>query len=116
MKPIFQQVKVTRPKGNVFDLSHEKKLSFNMGELIPIYIQEIVPGDKFKVQSEMLVRCAPMLAPMMHRVNLYTHFFFVPNRLVYKNWPSYITGGSDGLANPTFPTLTLTDALKAHIS
>ena len=114
MKPIFQQVKVTRPKGNVFDLSHEKKLSFNMGELIPIYIQEIVPGDKFKVQSEMLVRCAPMLAPMMHRVNLYTHFFFVPNRLVYKNWPAYITGGSDGLANPTFPTLTLTDALKAQ--
>ena len=86
MKPLFNSVQLKKPKGNKFDLTHEKKLSCNMGELIPAYLQEIIPGDKFKVDTEMLLRCAPMIAPMMHRVNVYMHYFFVPNRLVWSNW------------------------------
>jgi hypothetical protein len=105
MKPIFNQIKLNAPKRNAFDLSHEKKLSFDMGELVPILVQEVVPGDKFKVSTESLVRFAPMLAPMMHRVNVYTHYFYVPNRLVYNNWQDYITGGRLGTTNPTFPTM-----------
>ena len=114
MKPLFNSVQLHKPKGNKFDLTHEKKLSCNMGELIPAYIQEVIPGDKFRVNTEMLLRCAPMIAPMMHRVNVYMHYFFVPNRLVWSNWETYITGGVDGLQVPTFPTLTLTNALKAQ--
>lgn len=116
MKPLFNQVKLKKPRTNAFDLSQEKKLSLNMGELVPIMIQEVLPGDRFKVTSEMLIRMAPMLAPMMHRVNAYTHFFFVPNRLVYDEWQNYITGGADGTLAPAFPVINLTEALKAQFA
>jgi len=97
-------------KKNVFDLTHEKKLSMNMGDLVPIYLQEVMPGDKFQVSTEQLMRLAPMVAPLMHRVNVYTHFFFVPNRLVFDQWQDFITGGSDGKLEPTLPTMQLNGA------
>lgn len=100
---LFNIVPSRRPKRNVFDLSHEKKLSCNMGELIPILCEEVVPGDTFKMRTEVMLRLAPMLAPMMHRVNVYTHFFFVPNRLLWNNWEDFITGGENGTANPIHP-------------
>nr|WAE43359.1 MAG: major capsid protein [Microviridae sp.] len=112
MKPLFNEVKLKKIRRNAFDLSHEKKLSMDMGSLVPIYLQEVVPGDKFKVNTEVLVRFAPMLAPLMHRVNVFTHYFFVPNRLVYENWQSYITGGTQGTDNPTFPVMKINNANK----
>lgn len=108
MNKIFNSVKLQKPRTNRFDLSHEKKLSCNMGELIPIYLQEVVPGDKFNVSSEMLIRLAPMVAPMMHRVNAYVHYFFVPNRLVWDNWQDFITGGRLGTDASVLPKINLT--------
>lgn len=60
---------------NLFDLSHEVKLTCNMGNLVPIMCEEVVPGDVFRVSSDIVIRMAPMLAPIMHNVNVYTHFF-----------------------------------------
>lgn len=114
MSKIFNSVKLTRPKANVFDRSHEKKLSCNMAELVPILLEEVVPGDKFRINSEIMMRMAPMIAPIMHRVNVYTHFFFVPNRLVYTEWEDFITGGENGLATPVFPTIPINDAYAAY--
>jgi len=105
MNKLFNSVKLQKPRTNQFDLSHEKKLSMNMGELVPIYLQEVVPGDKFRVNSEMLVRLAPMVAPMMHRVNAYVHYFFVPNRLVWTNWQDFITGGRLGTDASVLPKI-----------
>lgn len=100
---LFEQTSVKRLKKNVFDLSHERKLSLNMGNLVPIYLEEVVPGDKFKVSTEQLIRLAPLVAPIMHRINVYTHFFFVPNRLIWDGWKDFITGGKDGTSAPAFP-------------
>lgn len=105
MAQIFDRIKLTKPKSSVFDLSHEKKLSLNMGDLVPIFLQETLPGDQFKVNIEHLIRFQPLLAPIMHRVNVYTHFFFVPNRLVWNDWEKFITGGSDGEQLPVFPRI-----------
>jgi hypothetical protein len=104
---LFNQVKINKPKSSVFDLSHEKKLTCNMGELIPIYLDEILPGDKFKVNTEMLIRFHPMIAPLMHRINATVHYFYVPNRLVFKNWDKFITGGDDGADATPFPQISL---------
>lgn len=93
------------PSKSVFDLTHERKLSGNMGDLIPIACVPIIPGDEFAWKTDMLVRLAPMLAPMMHRVNVYTHAFFVPNRTVMTDWESFITGGPDGTDATVFPTI-----------
>lgn len=100
---MFNNIRTMRPKLNKFDLSHDVKLSFNMGELVPVLVNEVVPGDRFQVQSEVMLRFAPMLAPIMHRVNVWTHYFFVPNRLVWNEWEDFITGGEDGTSQPVHP-------------
>jgi len=107
MSNLFQQVAGKRIKRNKFDKSHERKLTMNMGELIPMYLDEIVPGDKFRVKSEIFSRFAPLVAPIMHRINIQTHYFFVPNRLIWEDWEEFITGGEDGTATPIWPTISI---------
>lgn len=111
---IFNQLQRTRIPRNKFDLSHERKLSANMGKLIPIMVEEVVPGDTIRAKSEILLRLAPMLAPMMHRVNVYTHYFFVPNRLVWSEWEDFITGGRLGVTAPAIPTATMSNTYSSN--
>jgi len=106
---LFNQVQVRKPVKNKFNLSHERKLSFRMGELIPVNCMEIVPGDSFRVSSEILMRTAPLLAPIMHRVNVRLEHFFVPNRLIYTDWENFITGGVDGDLAPVAPYAKMSD-------
>lgn len=106
-KNIFTQVNMQKPRSNVFDLSHERKLSMDMGKLVPINLMECVPGDNFKISTSQLVRFAPMLAPMMHTVNVYVHYFFVPNRILWDGWEEFITGGETATSNRVFPTLNV---------
>lgn len=112
MANIFNSIKLKRPRRNVFNLSYESKLTLNAGELVPIMCKPVVPGDKFRVNTEMLVRLAPLVAPMMHRVNVFTHYFFVPNRLVWNQWEDFITKGVDGSDSPSFPVVRLTGVLN----
>lgn len=117
MANIFNSVRLRRPRHNVFNLSYENKLTANAGELIPIMCKPVVPGDKFRVNTEMLVRLAPLVAPMMHRVDVFTHYFFVPNRLLWNQWEEFITKGVDGSDAPAFPTLSFAqtvDVANAH--
>lgn len=106
---LFDMVNISKPKSNLFDLSHEKKMSLNMGDLVPFFLQETVPGDRFRCSSELFLRMAPMLFPVMHRVNVYTHFFFVPKRIIYTEWPDFITGGKDGKQVPLYPKIDYND-------
>lgn len=113
---IFNQTLAMKPKRNVFDLSHDRKLSFQMGQLVPIMCSEVLPGDTFKLTSQQLLRFAPMVAPIMHKVNVYTHFFFVPNRLLWSSWEDFITGGEDGLAAPVAPYINMTSCTNGSVA
>lgn len=93
---LFNSVMGRKPKKNIFDLSHSKMLSMNMGQLIPIMCEDAVPGDVWRCNTETLVRLAPLAAPMMHRVNVIVESFFVPYRLIWTNFEKFITGGEDG--------------------
>lgn len=108
--PLFNKVQMKEPPRSRFDLSHENKLSMNMGDLAPFLLEECIPGDKFEISSEVFVRLAPLLSPMMHRVNATVHYFFIPYRLLWNNptdkddcWETFITGGEDGTATPVPP-------------
>ena len=90
---------------NAFNLSHEVKLTCDMGNLVPIYLEEVVPGDIFRVNSQIVMRLAPLIAPIMQQVDVFTHFFFVPNRLIYDDWEKFITGGVDGKDASVVPTI-----------
>ena len=105
---IFSKVAMPRPQSNTFDLSHDRKFSGKIGELMPISVMEVVPGDKFNIKATNMTRFAPLITPIMHKASVYCHFFFVPNRILWPNWENFISGGEDGLADPTFPTVDLT--------
>lgn len=114
-KNLLNSVQMTRPRSNVFDLSHDFKFSANMGKLIPIMVEEVVPGDKWKIGCSSLIRLAPMVAPLMHRVDVTMHYFFVPNRLVWKDWEDYITNGGEYPGElPAYPVITMNTANWAH--
>jgi len=102
---IFQNTATGRQGSNLFNLSNEHKLTMPMAKLVPFYTQEVVPGDRFKVNAEVFMRLAPTIAPIMHRVNVTTHFWYVPNRIIWDNWKDFITGGEDGNALPPHPYL-----------
>lgn len=104
---IFSKVKMKKPGYSTFDLSHQKKMSLEIGKLVPIFVSETVPGDMFKINTTQLLRMAPMIAPIFHQITVYQHFFFVPNRLVYQNWEPFITGGEDGLDTSVPPTINI---------
>lgn len=99
----MNSIQVNKPSKNKFDLSHEVKQTGNMGTLYPCYIQDVIPGDSFRVNTQQMVRFSPLLAPMMHNVDFKLDYFFVPYRLVWDEWKDFITGGEDGNDLPSFP-------------
>lgn len=107
---LFDSIVARKPRLNKFNLNHDRKFTGTAGELLPILVQEIVPGDKFRVSSEVFMRMAPMLAPVMHNMDVYVHYFFVPNRLVWNEWEDFITGGREGTSMPQFPFIEITQA------
>lgn len=69
-----------------FDRSSSVKTSFNVGDLVPFYVDEVLPGDTFKIKTSKVVRMQPLVAPIMDNLYLDTYYFFVPNRLVWTHW------------------------------
>lgn len=79
------------PKRSKLDLSFDRKLSFNMGELVPILCQECVPGDVFHIAQAHNLMFAPLISPVFQRIDYRTYYFFVPTRLVDSGWQDFIT-------------------------
>lgn len=69
-----------------FDRSQDIKFTFNVGDLVPFYVDEVLPGDTFDVTTSKVVRMQTLLTPVMDNIYLDTYFFFVPNRLVWTHW------------------------------
>ena len=103
---VFDKIRVKKPMRSAFNLSHEVKTTCNMGELVPINCQEVLPGDKFSINTEAFIRLQPLIAPMMHRVNVYVHHFFVPKRLVFEEYEKFWSGGQNGTDVITEPMIT----------
>ncbi|AXL15095.1 major capsid protein [Microviridae sp.] len=101
---------------SAFDLSHEHKTSVDMGFLIPVQCDEVLPGDTFNQRSTALARVAPLQHPLMHRVELRMHTFYVPNRVLHNaivkqgdlgasgDWEDIITGADDTTEIPFYLT------------
>lgn len=94
-------------KRSKHSLSNYKLLTLDMGELVPIGLTEVLPGDSIQQATSALVRCSPLLSPVMHPVSVRIHHWFVPHRLVWDEWEDFITAGPQGTSLPTFPTITL---------
>nr|QJB20376.1 MAG: major capsid protein [Microvirus sp.] len=104
MAKVFNRTASVRPGRSVFNLSYTKLFTCDMGQLIPVLHDEVVPGDHWNIGNEVVVRMQPMVAPVLHEINCYVHYFFVPYRLLWDEWEDFITGGVDGESTAEIPT------------
>nr|CAI9750482.1 major head protein [Cressdnaviricota sp.] len=115
-----------------FNLSNFHNCTLKMGQLYPVHLQEVLPGDTIQMSQSIFMRLAPMVAPVMHPVYMFCHTFYVPSRVI-ANWmnspseyeaissykkfsfdfESFITGGPDGNDSQIFP---LCEILKSDLS
>ncbi len=96
---VFSSVLGNKVGRSVFDLSHVKRFTCDMGQLIPVYFDECVPGDTRKIGMQCVTRFQPLVAPILDSVDLTVHYFFVPTRLLMdkeEDWNTFLTGGVDG--------------------
>ena len=73
-----------------FDSQKSYKTTFDSGYLIPVYVDEVLPGDTINLQMTAFARLATPLFPIMDNMHLDSFFFFVPNRLVWQNWQKFM--------------------------
>nr|DAH84533.1 MAG TPA: major capsid protein [Microviridae sp.] len=93
-----------------FDRSASLKTSFNAGDVVPFFLDEVLPGDTFSVDTSKVVRMQTLLTPMMDNVYLDTYYFFVPNRLVWDHWKEFCGENTESAWIPateyTMPQIT----------
>lgn len=82
----FSQVPTVQIPRSQFNRSHGHKTTFNAGDLVPVYCDEVLPGDTFNLKMDAFARLATPIAPLMDNLYLDSFFFFVPNRLVQDNF------------------------------
>lgn len=82
-------------------LSRYHLLTMNQGQLVPVFMEEVLPGDTFRHKSSALIRVSPLVNPVMHPVHACIHHWFVPSRLLWSNWEAFITGKDPNLTVPT---------------
>lgn len=101
MASLFNKVSRSKlPSNNFRDLSYSNKYDMQIGMLLPVHVEEIVPGDIFMGGHGALVRSQPMVNPVFHNFNYEIRWFFVPNRLVWKNFESFIADQEKGKKTP----------------
>lgn len=88
-----------------FDMSHTVKTTFNVGELIPFDVLEVLPGDTFNIETNILARLQTLITPLMDDLYLDTYYFFVPNRLVWEHWKEF---NGENTKNAWYPSTTYT--------
>lgn len=76
-------------KRTKFDRSHVYKTTFNSGKLIPVFVDEVLPGDTTRISVNYFARLATPIKPIMDNIYLDWFFFFVPNRLVWEHWQNF---------------------------
>jgi hypothetical protein len=86
---------------STFDRSASVKTSFNVGDIVPFFLEEVLPGDTFNVRTSKVVRMQTLLTPMMDNLYLDSYFFFVPNRLVWNHWKEFNGENTESAWIPT---------------
>lgn len=97
-------------KRSKFDRSHVYKTTFNSGKLIPVFVDEVLPGDTTRMSVNYFARLATPIKPIMDNIYLDWFFFFVPNRLVWEHWQNFCfeQEDPDDSTDYVIPTVTAT--------
>lgn len=93
----FNKVRIAINKRSTFDMSHHQVTTTDFGKIIPIACREVLPGDKWSLDPKVFIRLFPLAAPTYGYIKCRVHTFFVPNRIMWKEWNNYISGKSNQL-------------------
>ena len=105
----FSRVPQAEIQRSTFNRVHGLKTTFDSGQLVPIYVDEVLPGDTFQLNATGFGRLSTPLYPVMDNMYVETFFFFVPNRIIWDNWEKF-NGAQDNPGDSTsylVPQLTL---------
>lgn len=105
---VFNRVAKPDIERSTFDRSHGLKTTFDAGKLIPIFVDEALPGDTFNISTSLFGRLSTPLKPVMDNMYLDVHYFSVPIRLIWNNWKRF-NGEQDNPTDSTsyiIPTIT----------
>lgn len=100
LKHEFSRVPRADIQRSTFNRVHGLKTTFDAGYLVPIYVDEVLPGDSFTMKAHGFGRLATPIYPVMDNMYIETFFFFVPNRLVWNNWEKF-NGAQDNPGDST---------------
>ena len=96
---VFTEMQYSSPTKNAFNLSKQTHGTMEFGKLYPVYSRQVYSGDNFKIKASHFIRFAAVLSPLLNKINISYTAFYVPYRLVWKFWPTFISGGynNDGV-------------------
>lgn len=109
----FLELPDLRTNQSEFNFNWDNKLTCKMAILTPIMCKEVIAGDYWRGSCDVFMRFeTPLIAPVMHKVNLFTHFFYVPKRILWNasaedSFEMFMTGGREGTKKPIPPFFTL---------
>ncbi len=92
------RVDMTRSR---FDRGSSHKTTFNAGDVVPFYVDEVLPGDTFSIDTSMIIRMQSLITPMMDNIYLDTYYFFVPSRLCWDHWRNLMGENTESAWIPT---------------
>lgn len=101
-------------KRSVFDLSESHRIAYNEGDLVPLYIRDVLPGDTFSVSMRTVTRLSTPIKPVMDDCALDVYAFFVPNRLSWNHWEEFC--GENKSGPWTDSTDWIIPSIRWHIS
>lgn len=108
------------PSANIprssFNRSHGYKTTFNEGYLVPIYVDEVLPGDTFNCKLTAFARMSTPIYPVMDNMYMETFFFFVPNRLVWTHWVNFNGEQSNPTDSTSYILPTITPGAAASVA
>ena len=113
----FAMIPQANIRRSVFDRSHVYKTTFNEGQLIPYFVDEVIPGDTFTLNPVEFCRLATPVVPFMDNIYIESFFFFVPSRLVYDKWVN-LCGEQENPEDSTdylLPTVSLTGDMTGKL-
>ena len=102
----FSRLATTNIHRSVFKDKPRRLMSFNGGDLVPMFVDEVYPGDTYKINTKLFCRfSSPLVAPIFDNLYIDTFWFFVPNRLLWSHWVNFM-GESDTPYDPDTPSST----------
>lgn len=90
MKHAFSRVPVLDIPRSVFDRSRSYKTVFDSGYLVPVFFDEVLPGDTMELSTSALIRMTTLAVPFMDNIRCSLHFFAVPNRILWSHWVNFM--------------------------